>query len=242
MTVLNAIMAETLKGFKRDVDALIDKGEKKEIAIMHVIREYAVTSKKVLFERDGYSDEWADEAARRGLPNIKTTPLALDAMISDKAKKLYESTGVFSHAEIEARHEIELEKYIKIVQIEARMMGELATANILPGALRYQNLLIENIKGLKEVGLPESSYANQKKILSEISEHISAISTLVEKMIDARKAANQIENSRDMAIAYCDKVKGVYFDDIRYHVDKLELLVDDKEWTLPKYREILFLR
>ncbi|MBC8034316.1 MAG: glutamine synthetase III [Chitinophagaceae bacterium] len=242
MTVLNTILAETLKSFKKDVDALIEKGEKKEIAIMHVIREYVVSSKKVLFEKDGYSGEWADEAEKRGLPNIKTTPLALDAMISQKAQALYTSTGVLSHSEIEARHEIELEKYIKVVQIESRMMGELATANILPAAIKYQNVLTENVKGLKEVGLPESAYSKQLQVLNKISEHISKVSDLVEQMIEARKAVNQIENTRDKAIAYCDDVKGKYFDNIRYHVDKLELLVDDEEWSLPKYREILFLR
>ncbi len=242
MTVLNSIMADTLKKFKKDVDGLMEKGDKKEIAIIHVIREYIVASKKVLFEGDGYSDDWSSEAGDRGLANVKTTPLALDAMISEKAKHLYESNNVYTHSELEARYEIELEKYIKKVQIEARMMGELATSNILPGAIKYQNTLIENIRGLKEVGLPESTYANQKQILGKIGEHISAVSDQVEKMIEARKAANAIENSREKAIAYCDNVKGQFFDSIRYHVDKLELLVDDKEWSLPKYREILFLR
>lgn len=242
MIVLNTIVAETLKKFKKEVDGLIEKGEKKEIAIIHVIRESIVSSKKVLFEGDGYSEEWTAEAERRGLPNIKTTPLAIDVMLTEKAKHLFESNNVYSHSELEARHEIELEKYIKTVQIEARMMGELATSNVLPGAIKYQNILIENIRGLKEVGLPESAYANQKQILSKIAEHISAISDQVEKMIQARKEANAISNTRDKAIAYCDNVKGGFFDGIRYHVDKLELLVDDKEWTLPKYREILFLR
>ena len=242
MTTLNTIMAETLKNFKKDVDALIEKGDKKEIAIIHVIREYIVSSKKVLFEGDGYSEEWANEAEKRGLPNVKTTPLALDAMITDKAKSLFEVNNVYSHSELEARYEIELEKYIKKVQIEARMMGELATSNILPGAIKYQNTLIENIKGLIDVGMPETAYANQKQILTKISEHIAAVSEGVEKMIEARKKANSIENSRDKAIAYCDTVKGEYFDTIRYHVDKLELLVDDKQWSLPKYREMLFLR
>ena len=242
MTVLNTIMAETLKNFKKDVDALIEKGDKKEIAIIHVIREYIVKSKKILFEGNNYSDEWTAEAEKRGLPNVKTTPLAIDAMLTDKAKQLFESNNVYTHSELEARYEIELEKYIKKVQIEARMMGELATSNILPGAIKYQNTLIENIKGLKDVGLPESSYANQKQILGKIGEHISRVSDQVEKMIEARKSANAIENSRDKAIAYCDKVKGEFFDDIRYNIDKLELLVDDKEWSLPKYREILYLR
>jgi glutamine synthetase len=242
MTILNTIMAETLKQFKSEVDALIEKGEKKEIAIMHVIREYIVKSEKVLFEGDGYSQEWQDEAARRGLPNVKTTPLALDALVTGKAKQLFESNAIFTHPELEARHEIELEKYIKKVQIEARIMGELCTSHILPAAIKYQNTLIQNIKGLKEIGLPESSYANQKQILGRLSEHVNAVSDLVEKMIEARKAANNLSNTRDKAVAYCETIKEAFFDDIRYHVDKLELLVDDKEWVLPKYREILFLR
>jgi glutamine synthetase len=242
MIALNSILAETLKNFKKEVDALVDKGEKKEIALMHVIREYVVSSEKVLFEGDGYSDEWHHEAERRGLPNVRTTPLALDALITDKAKHLFEDNGVYNHAELEARHEIELEKYIKKVQIEARIMGELSTSHILPPAIKYQNTLIENIKGLKELGLKESSYSNQKQILEKISEHIGKVSELVEKMIEARKIANAMTDTRTKAIAYCSQVKEDFFDDIRYHVDKLELLVDDEEWLLPKYREMLFLR
>ncbi len=242
MTALNTILAETLKKFKKDVDGLVEKGEKKEIAIMHVIREYIVKGEKVLFEGDNYSQEWEKEAEKRGLPNVKTTPLALDALITDKAKALYEENGVLSHVELEARHEIELEKYIKKVQIEARIMGELCTSHILPPAIKYQNTLIENIVGLKEIGLKESAYVNQKQILEKISEHISKVSELVGKMIEARKICNAMEDTRIKAIAYCSQVKEKYFDEIRYHVDKLELLVDDSEWLLPKYREILFLR
>jgi len=242
MTILNTIMAETLKTFKKDVDTLIEKGEKKEIAIMHVIREYIVASEKVLFEGDGYSEAWAKEAEKRGLPNVKTTPLALDAMVTEKAKHLFESNNIYSHSELEARHEIELEKYIKKVQIESRIMGELATSHILPPAIRYQNLLAKNIAGLKEAGLSESSYSNQKQILDKISEHINKASDLVEKMIEARKVCNAMDNTRTKAIAYQSQVKDTFFDEIRYHVDKLELLVDDKEWYLPKYRELLFLR
>jgi len=242
MTTLNTILAETLKNFKKDVDALIDKGEKKEIAIMHVIRQYIVSSEKILFEGNNYSEEWEKEAEKRGLPNVKTTPLALDFMITDKAKKLFENNHVYTHAELEARHEIELEKYLKKVQIESRIMGELATSHILPAAIRYQNLLANNVKGLKDSGLPESAYANQRHILEKISEHINKTSELVEKMIQARKECNNITSTRTRAIAYCSQVKEKFFDDIRYHVDKLELLVDDQEWYLPKYREILFLR
>jgi glutamine synthetase len=242
MTALNTIMAETLKTFKKDVDALIEKGEKKEIAIMHVIREYIVSSEKVLFEGDGYSEEWANEAKKRGLANVKATPLALDALVTEKAKHLFESNHVLNHVELEARHEIELEKYVKRVQIEARIMGELCTSHILPPAFKYQNTLIQNIVGIKEIGLKEPAFSNQKQILEKISEHISQISSEVSKMIEARKKANALTDSRDKAIAYCDDVKGAFFDKIRYHVDKLEVLIDDSEWLLPKYREILFLR
>jgi glutamine synthetase len=242
MTVLNTIMADTLKTFKKEVDELISKGEKKEIAIMHVIRQYIVDSEKVLFEGDGYSEAWANEAHKRGLPNVKTTPLALDAMVTEKAKHLFESNNIYTHSELEARHEIELEKYIKKVQIESRIMGELATSHILPPAIRYQNLLANNIRGLKEAGLSEASFSNQKQILEKISEHISKVSDLVEKMILARKACNNIESTRTKAIAYQSQVKDAFFDEIRYNVDKLELLIDDKEWYLPKYREMLFLR
>ncbi|MEJ8820340.1 glutamine synthetase III family protein [Lacibacter sp. H407] len=242
MTVLNAIMAQTLITFKAEVDALIEKGDKKEIAIMHVLQRYVAESKKVLFEGDGYSEAWAKEAEKRGLPNVKTTPLALDAMVTKKSKELFESTGVFTHAELEARHEIELENYIKKVQIEGRIMGELCTSHILPAAIRYQNILINNIKGLKDIGVKADSYANQLQILEKISVHINKVSDLVEQMIEARKKANNLTDTRAKAIAYCDDVKGVFFDEIRYHVDKLELLVDDASWYLPKYRELLFLR
>lgn len=242
MTVLNTIMAATLKQFKKEVDALMEKGEKKEIAIMHVIRQYIVDSEKVLFEGDGYSEVWAKEAEKRGLPNVKTTPLALDAMVTDKAKKLFEDNDIYTHHELEARHEIELEKYIKKVQIESRIMGELATSHVLPASIRYQNLLANNIRGLKESGLPVDAFANQTQILVKISEHINKASDLVEKMIEARKICNNMDDTRTKAIAYQSQVKDTFFDDIRYHVDKLELLVDDKEWYLPKYREMLFLR
>jgi len=241
MTTLNSIVAETLKTFKNDVDALIEKGEKKEIAIMHVIREYIVASEKILFEGDGYSDEWEKEAERRGLPNVKTTPYALDAMVTEKAKLLFEHNNVYNHPELEARHEIELEKYIKKVQIESRLMVDLATNHILPSAIKYQNTLIENLRGLKELGLSETC-SQRTQTLKTITEHINEISQLAGEMVEARKVCNNIDTTREKAIAYCEKVKEAYFDKIRYHVDKLEQLVDDREWTLPKYRELVFLR
>ncbi|HQV07326.1 MAG TPA: glutamine synthetase type III, partial [Chitinophagaceae bacterium] len=186
MTILNTIMANTLQQFKTEVDELIKKGEKKEIAIMHIIRQYIVESESVLFEGDGYSQQWENEATKRKLPNVKTTPYALDAMITAKAKQLFDANNIYTKNELEARHEIELERYIKKVQIESRIMGELATSHILPSAIRYQNLLAKNIRGLKEAGLSEEKYANQKQILDKISEHINKTSDLVEKMINAR--------------------------------------------------------
>ncbi len=242
MTVLNTIMAETLKNFKVEVDGLIEKGDKKEIAIMQTLQKYIIESKKVLFEGDGYSEEWHHEAARRGLANVPTTPLALDAMVTDKAKKLYEGNNVYSHSELEARHEIELEKYLKKVQIEARIMGDLAINHIIPTAVKYQNELLLNINGLKSAGLPESSYAGQLAILKDVSTHIQVIYEKVNALVEARKIANAMGDTRTRAIAYCSQVKEAYFDEIRYHVDKLEHLVNDDDWSLPKYREMLFLR
>ena len=242
MTVLNTIVADTLKQFKSDVDTLIEKGDKKEIAIMQVIQKYIVESKAVLFEGDGYSDQWHAEAERRGLPNLKTTPVALDAMVTKKSKDLFERNHVYTHTELEARHEIELEKYIKKVQIEARIMGDQAINHILPAVITYQNKLSSNIAGLKAAGLGADTYASQTDLLQQVSKHIQVIYTQVNAMVEARKVANNIEDTRKKAIAYEADVKSAFFDEIRYHVDKLEHLVDDDKWTLPKYREMLFLR
>jgi glutamine synthetase len=163
-------------------------------------------------------------------------------MVTEKAKHLFESNRVYTHAELEARHEIELEKYIKKVQIESRLMAELATGFILPAAIRYQNILVENIKGLKEIGLADGVCAHRTELLNKISQHINFVSEYAIEMIEARKKANVIADTREKAIAYCTDVKEKFFDTLRYHVDKLELLVDDKEWYLPKYRELVFLR
>jgi glutamine synthetase len=241
MTVLNTIICETLTQFKADVDAIIEKGEKKEIALMQTIQKYIVESKKILFEGDGYSQAWEEEAAKRGLPNVKTTPLALDAFVTEKAKGIFERHKIYTQKELEARHEILLELYTKKIQIEARIIGEMSSTYVLPASIRYQNVLIKNIKGLKELGFSEGNYASQLQIAQKISEHINVINTRVKAMIEARKVANEITDSREKAIMYCDEVKK-YFAEIRYHVDKLELLVDDENWELPKYRELLFLR
>jgi glutamine synthetase len=241
MLVLNTIMAQTLKQFKTDVDALIEKGEKKEIAILQVLRDSISKSRKILFEGDNYSEEWAEEAKGRGLSNFKTTPEALDAFVTDSAKKVFYDNSIFSKRELEARHEIMLEDYVKKVQIEARIIGYIASTHILPVAIQYQNTLIENVRGLKDLGLGSKAYKAQLNLLEIVSDHIQHINDNVEAMIEARKKANNHENMHKRAKMYCDDVKP-YFDKIRYHVDKLELIVDDKQWPLPKYRELLFLR
>lgn len=241
MTVLNLIVADQLNKFKTEVDKLIKKGEKKDVALMTVIKRYIKESKAIRFEGNGYSDEWAQEAEKRGLSNIKTTPKALDVLLDPKTDKLFEETGVFSKRESHARHEILLESYFKKLQIEARVMGELVDNVIIPTAISYQTTLIENVKGLKDIGLGEETYEAQMDIIKKISEHVNFIKANNKKMIEERKKANNIEDVRDKSIAYDEKVKS-YFDPIRYHVDKLEQLVDDAKWPLPKFRELLFIK
>ncbi|HEY0029941.1 MAG TPA: glutamine synthetase III [Bacteroidia bacterium] len=242
MTVLNAIMADQLIKFKKDVDALIAKDVDKDEAIFQVLRQCIVDSKKIRFEGNGYGDEWVVEAEKRGLSNIKTTPLALGAFVSKKTMDLFERNGIMSEREQHARYDIYLETYTKKIQIESRVMADLALNHIIPTAIKYQSTLIENVRGLKEImnaaDFKKSSQI-QMEMISEISEHISTIKTKVDEMTEARKKANAITEVKKQAIDYCDKVKS-YFDVIRYHVDKLEIVVDDESWPLPKYRELLF--
>jgi len=241
MVVLNTIVAQQLKLFKAELDVEIEKGIKKEVAIITILRRYIKESKTVLFEGNGYSQEWVDEAAKRGLANVTTTPPALKAYVTPKSKKLFVDNGIFSEREIEARTEIYFEEYVKKVQIESRVVGDLAMNHIIPTAVNYQNKLIMNAKGLKDLGLSEDTYKASLESIKEISERLSIIKTKTEEMIEARKVANNLEHSDAKAEAYCDNVKP-YFDVIRYQVDKLEILVDDEDWPLPKYRELLFLR
>ena len=241
MMVLNTIMANQLRKFKKEVDSLIDKGTKKDEAILKVLRQYIVDSKNIRFEGNGYSDEWVKEAKRRGLSNITTTPPALDAYVSKSSMKLFEEMSIFNHREVEARHEIMLETYIKKIQIESRVMGDLAINHIIPAAIHYQTTLAKNVEGLKSIGMKPDTMTTQIGMIMEISEHLGMIKTNVDKMIDARKKANKIEDIREKAIAYCDEVKS-YFDTIRYHVDKLEIMVDDELWPLAKYRELVMIR
>ncbi len=241
MTVLNSIMADQLIAFKKEVDALINKGEKKDVAILTVIKKYIKESKSIRFEGNGYSLEWEKEAAKRGLSNIKTTPKSLDAYVSKKTTDLFTRNQIFNEVEIHARHEIMLENYMKKLQIESRIIGELAVSNIIPAAVQYLNTLIENVKGMKEIGLPKSQYEAQLELIKSISEHVSVIKKSVDQMTEERKKANTISDSRKLAITYDEKVKP-YFENIRYHVDKLELTVGDEYWPLPKFRELLFLK
>ncbi|MEN9323445.1 MAG: hypothetical protein RL699_1225 [Bacteroidota bacterium] len=242
MTTLNTIMAKQLKDFKQEVDALIAKNDlKKDEAIFNVLREYIKTSKNILFEGDGYSDAWQAEGKKRGLSNFKTTPEALKAKVSKAALDLFQEMNVMNHVEVEARYEIELEEYTKKIQIEGRVLGDIARNHVIPTAIRYQNTLIENVKGLKEIfGKDFEKIAKEQiNIIKEISAHIEGINSKVEDMTQARKKANALTDAQKMAEMYCDKVKP-YFDVIREHCDKLELIVDDEIWTLTKYRELLF--
>lgn len=242
MTTLNTIVAKQLKDFKKEMDTLIEKKDlKKDEAIFNVLREYIKQTKAILFEGDGYSEAWEKEAKKRGLSNHKTTPEALKAKVSKKAIDLFGEMGVMNHVEVESRYEIELEEYVKKIQIEGRILGDIARNHVVPTAIRYQNVLIENVKGLKEIfGASFEKIAKEQiSLIKEISEHIEGINTKVEAMTEERKKANALTNTEKMAAAYCDKVKP-YFEEIRYHADKLELLVDDELWTLTKYRELLF--
>ncbi len=239
MMVLNLIVADQLTDFHKQVTKLIDKGDDRRLAIIQVLRKYIKESKAVRFEGDGYSAEWAKEAKKRGLSNVSNTPRALDFSTNEKAVKLFERHKVLSHVEIEARHEIQLENYIKKVQIESRVMGDLILNHIIPTGINYQNKLIQNAMGLESLGIDSKEI---KATIKEVSGHISKIRKLVGDMTEERKRINKIEDGRERAIEYCDNVKEKFFDDLRYAVDKLELLVDDEDWPLVKYREMLFLR
>lgn len=241
MMVLNTIVANQLTSFKTEVDGLIEKGTKKDEAILKVLRQYIMESETIRFEGNGYSDEWVVEAKKRGLSNIQTTPLALDAYVSKASLKLFETMSIFSHREAEARHEIMLETYIKKIQIEARVMGDIMINHILPAALRYQTQLATNAGALSAIKLPTETFNTQLEMVREISTHITAIRSKVNQMTEARKKANKLDNMREKAITYCDKVRP-FFDEIRDHVDKLEMIVDDELWPMAKYRELVTIR
>lgn len=241
MIALNTIVANQLMEFRKEVETRIDSGEKKDLVILDILKGYIKKSKKILFEGNGYGDAWVKEAEKRGLSNVKTTPHALGAYISKPSIKVFEENGIFTERELEARYEIKLETYIKKVQIESRVLGDLALNHIIPTAITYQNELIENVKGLKELDLDKAYYEVQIDNIRKISDYLVSIRRNVYEMIEERKKANVIEEGKEKAIAYCEKVFP-YFEKIRYASDKLEAIVDDQRWPLPKYRELLFLK
>lgn len=239
MTALNLIMADQLTKFHEAVNAEIEKGTEKRIAITNILRKYIKESKPVRFEGDGYSDEWVKEAAKRGLSNVKNMPRAIEAYLTKKSLDVFEKYGVCSHKEVEARNEIRWESYVKRVQIEARVIGDLAMNHIIPTAIAYQTKLIANANGLAGLKVDNKTVV---QTIKEISGHVDIIKSSVRAMIEERKRVNKIADVHKRAIAYCDDIKEKYFDTIRDSVDKLELLVDNQDWPLVKYRELLFLR
>ena len=244
MTVLNSIMAEQLVTFKKDVDALMNKKVEKDEAIFQILKKYIIESKKIRFEGNGYGDAWKAEAKKRGLNNIPTTPGALEAMISKKTLAMFESQGILNHREQEARYEIALETYTKKIQIESRIIADMVSNQIIPAALNYQKSLVESVRGMKEILSPAEFKVvakSQLELIKEISEKVTIIKTEADLMTEERKKANNLDNAKKQAHAYCEKVKP-YFESMRYNVDKLEGIVDDATWPLPKYREMLYLR
>lgn len=241
MTALNAAMAKQLIDFKKDVDALVNSGKKKDDAIFEVLRDYIIDAKKILFEGNGYGDEWVKEAAKRGLKNIPTSDKAMDLGISKKVIDLLSSLGIMSEREVKARYDISQEDYKLKLQIESRVMADMALNHIIPAALKYQNKLIDSVRGLKEIfGSDYKNYADDKvEIVKEISERVARIRKFVYEMIEERKKANVLETPKEQSTAYTENVKA-YFPEIRYEVDKLEMIVDNLDWPLPKYRELLF--
>ena len=244
MIALNTAIADQLVKFKIEVDALLESGVKKDEAIFQILKKLIIESKDIRFNGNGYSEEWKIEAARRGLTNITSVPTALEAFHDKRVVEMFSKTGVLSEREIEGRVEVELEKYTKKIQIEARVLGDLAINHIVPTAIEYQTMLLENVKNLKLV-FGEDEYKTlaegRLELIREIGGNVSAIKSKVKEMIEARKVANVIESEKEKAYAYEGSVKP-YLDDIRYHIDKLELIVDNELWPLPKYRELLFVR
>ncbi|MDD2255647.1 MAG: glutamine synthetase type III, partial [Bacteroidales bacterium] len=244
MTALNAAVAAQLCKFNQDVRKRMDAGESKEKAIFALIREYIKTSKPIRFDGNGYSDEWKKEAEARGLDCEISVPVQYDAYLAPDVVEMFVKTGVMSEKELHARNEVKWETYTKKIQIEARVLGDMAMNHIIPVATRYQSLLLDNAYKLKELFEPakfQKLAAEKLSLIEQMESHIDAVQTMVELMIEARKVANRIECEREKAIAYHDTVLP-YFSKIRYSIDKLELIVDNEMWTLPKYRELLFIR
>lgn len=245
MTVMNSIVAKQLQSFKIEVDKLItEDGLKKDEAIFNILREYIKVSKNIMFEGDGYSEEWAEEAAKRGLNNLKTTPEALTKELDQKFIDLYEELGIYTHREIEARNEIKLEKYSTVIAIEGTVLADIARNHIIPCALKYQNRLIENVKGIKEI-FGDKEFKDlakeQMNMIAEISQHVSIIKVEADALLAAIKNAKSLEDPQASATQFCNDVKP-RFEKIRDSSDALEMVVDDELWPMTKYRELLFTR
>ncbi|HCY41445.1 MAG TPA: glutamine synthetase type III [Prolixibacteraceae bacterium] len=244
MIALNTAVADQLVKFKAEVDKLVEGGVKKDEAIFQILKKLIIESKPIRFDGNGYSEEWKIEAARRGLSNITSVPTSLESLHDKRVVEMYSKLGVLSERELEGRVEVELEKYTKKIQIEARVLGDLAINHIVPTAIEYQSMLLENVKNLKIVFNDEeykSLAEGRIELIREIGGHVSSIKAKVKEMIEARKTANVIEGEKEKAYAYEKSVRP-YLDDIRYHIDKLELIVDNELWPLPKYRELLFVK
>lgn len=241
MTVLNSIMANQLREFKHDVDEQIKSGIKKDTAILRTLSDYLSKSKNILFEGNNYSDEWAEEASKRGLSNVKNTAEAMDAYVSEKSVELFTSLGVMTEREIRARYEIHLDEYLMRVSIESRIISELAIGLILPAAFKYQNELLSGINNAQQAGFDPSTVKTQRTLFEQLSRHISGAYASIERLDKACDEVEKIDDLRDRAVFYATKIKPI-FDEVREDIDELELLVDDKHWPLPKYREILFAR
>jgi glutamine synthetase len=241
MMILNTIVANQLEKFRTDYDAeMIDHEGKKEEIIVKILKGYIKESKKILFEGNGYGEEWKEEAASRGLSNISSTPEALKAYLNKDFIETFERLGVLTEREFHARYEIELENYIKKIQIESRLIGDLAMNHVVSTAVKYQARLVQTAKSLKDMELIIEAEP-VINIIKEISERVTIISRLVHDMTEARKRINNIDDIEEHAKLYGNEVKG-FFEDIRYHVDKLEILIDDEDWPLVKYRELLYIR
>jgi len=239
ITVISAIVAQQLRLFKQDVDALIKQGDYKDVAILKVLRRTLADSRRILFEGDNYSDEWKEEAARRGLSNNRTTPGALDAFVSDEVVKLFEDLNIMNQRECKARHEILLHDYTNHLQIESRILGEIIANQIIPACIEYQNKLIENVDGMKDLKLDAELYEPQLNILKKVATGVSQLYKLEGKMKDFRIQGNDLDDPREQALLYCDTIKPI-MEEIREVTDELETIVDDNLWPLAKYREMLF--
>jgi len=241
MTIMNSIVGHQLKTFKAQVDELMGQGQNRDNAILSILKRYITESKPIRFEGDNYSKDWEDEAARRELSNTPNTPDALRAYVSEKARELFRASKVFTDRELEAHFEVMCENYVLKLQIESRTLGEMVINHILPAAINYQNQVMDNILRQKELGLDDASFAAQLDIVKRISDNINKIKSGVDQMTEARRKANDLEEPHDQAAAYCNDVKPL-MEDIRLHADRLEYLVDDREWPLVKYREMMFVR